>query len=926
MPSAQDEEFLRFAVARGHITEDQAAEASAALREIEQLGGQATAPQMLQRRGLLDERQVGLVHQAIAASKKATRVPRELAGFELLEKIGQGAMGSVFRARQKELDRVVALKVLSPRLARNEQFVARFLREARAAGRLNHPNIVAAIDVGEDQGFYFFAMEYVDGEPLSRLIARQGALPEARALHIAAEVARALDHAFQKDLIHRDIKPDNIMITRDDRVRVTDFGLAKALGADAPGDGDRFLGTPAYVAPEQVRSEPDIDCRADIFSLGVTLYQMLTGELPFQGANPMAVAAAVCGEPLPSLRKRCPDIRQATVRAVEKMTAKDPADRYATPADAVAALEAAAAAPRIKPRAPSEAIQARRRSRRRRKLVGAIVTLVLILAANAVIFIFFSKDLFRGDRDEADAQAAEDGPEPDADAGDGPSPTGSVREEARRLLGDLDQALADARAYARDHPDDYVGQIERYREALRYREMLRDFPAAERQRLPAELLRRVDQVEQTLADLEQKADEAAAAQLQRLNAQVDELFAQGQFAQGLHLLETFPQGLRTAAAVEKLEAYRSHYRQRAAEQFEEIDQRATKLIQQGHLDQARGIYLEAKQWGVPQVSRRAEEQLAAIEELVAKQADQRFQQARAAYRQVAKETLDLLAAGDYEAAHKLVDTRKVDPQVAPVRERFDGLQHLVRTAEEVWGRVLGGIRKLDRGDTVRLDGIGWTFVGLDDGILRLRMGKAERGLSLAQLKPSHARLFLGQSPGWEPRFRVKFALYLLAQGHDEAARAELGKAKAAGADVAQAEDLLQRFAPTPCAQCQGQGTVDCPRCEGTGFINVQVVPCQACGGKGWTRCTRCGGRGWKTCANCGGTGRAPGPCSYCGGDGRVDCPYCTNGRATCKRCGGKGKLTRGEPCPRCKGEKRIPCPTCDGRGEIPPPDLPPPAP
>ncbi|NQT86650.1 serine/threonine protein kinase, partial [bacterium] len=360
MPTPQDQEFVRFAVASGHLTQEQGDRALQALVDIEGLGGTASAEAMLLRQGLIDEPTVGRVRQAIAATKTTTRIPKELSGFELIEKIGQGGMGSVFRATQKDLGRDVALKVLAPRLGQNERFVQRFLREARAAGRLSHPNIVAAIDVGESQGYYYFAMEFVDGESLAQLIAREGPLPVSQALAIATDVARALEHAQERGLIHRDIKPDNILIDRDGRVRVADFGLAKMIGKDAEPGGKPFVGTPAYVAPEQIRSEADIDCRADIFSLGVALFEMLAGQRPFTGANPVAVAAAVASEPLPSIRKIRGDAPMAVARILERMTAKDRSGRYATASELIAALDHAAKAPRPAAKAPRPAAKAPR--------------------------------------------------------------------------------------------------------------------------------------------------------------------------------------------------------------------------------------------------------------------------------------------------------------------------------------------------------------------------------------------------------------------------------------------------------------------------------------------------------------------------------------------------------------------------------------
>jgi serine/threonine-protein kinase len=183
-----------------------------------------------------------------------------IGGYELLATLGKGGMGVVFKARQVSMDRVVALKVLPPHLAENEAFVQRFLREARSAAKLNHPNVVQGIDVGQAEGHYYFAMEFVDGSTVKEMIKQQGRLDEKTALNIVGAVARALEHAHEHGIIHRDIKPDNIMVTRKGEVKLADLGLARTTEKpDTMTIEGTALGTPYYMAPEQVRAQADID-------------------------------------------------------------------------------------------------------------------------------------------------------------------------------------------------------------------------------------------------------------------------------------------------------------------------------------------------------------------------------------------------------------------------------------------------------------------------------------------------------------------------------------------------------------------------------------------------------------------------------------------------------------------------------------------
>ena len=267
-----------------------------------------------------------------------------LGGYELLGKIGQGAMGAVFRARQTSMDRVVALKVLPQRLAKNKEFVARFLREARSAGRLNQPCIVQAFDAGEADGYYYIAMEYVDGPCLDDLLETDGALPEKQALEIARDIAKALKYAHATGLIHRDVKPANILLTLDWDAKLADLGLARESMVDSDSSLTNIgvaLGTPDYMSPEQVRGEGDIDGRCDIYSLGATLYHLLAGSAPFKGGTRAEVMSKHLTESLPNPRRAAPDISAASAAIIRKAMAKKRDARYADASVMLAAIEAA---------------------------------------------------------------------------------------------------------------------------------------------------------------------------------------------------------------------------------------------------------------------------------------------------------------------------------------------------------------------------------------------------------------------------------------------------------------------------------------------------------------------------------------------------------------------------------------------------------
>jgi len=250
--------------------------------------------------------------------------------YEIVAELGRGGMGVVYKALDRSLHREVAIKVLSPHLAGDPQFVDRFLREARAAAQLSHPNIAHVYAVGESSGHRYIVMEYIKGQTLAHWIRTQGALESSRALSIVREVADALSTAHSAGIVHRDIKPANIMIDGAGHVKVMDFGLAKLASATAGVTASgAILGTPQYMAPEQVQAR-EVDGRADIYSLGITLYEMLAGEPPFNADTPIGLMYQIVHEPLPDLGRLLPIPPLAVRHILAKMTAKKPEERYST--------------------------------------------------------------------------------------------------------------------------------------------------------------------------------------------------------------------------------------------------------------------------------------------------------------------------------------------------------------------------------------------------------------------------------------------------------------------------------------------------------------------------------------------------------------------------------------------------------------------
>jgi serine/threonine protein kinase len=289
-----------------------------------------------------------------SAGKAADDIPAELENhprYHVLKRIGAGGMGDVYQAEHRIMQRVVALKVVQPRLLSNPQAVERFRREVQLAGRLSHPNIVAAHDADEAGELHFLVMEYVDGVSLDERIAETGPATPGQACEWIRQAALGLQHAHEQGMAHRDIKPHNLMLTRDGQLKILDFGLTRltsdasslsddgetAAAASATGEGV-ILGTPDYIAPEQINDSRSVDIRADIYSLGCTLFFALTGRPPFPEGTLIEKLHAHADRPLPRLDAFRDDAPPRLIEILDRMTAKNREDRYATPGEVAADL------------------------------------------------------------------------------------------------------------------------------------------------------------------------------------------------------------------------------------------------------------------------------------------------------------------------------------------------------------------------------------------------------------------------------------------------------------------------------------------------------------------------------------------------------------------------------------------------------------
>ena len=317
--------------------------------------------------------------------------------YELMEKIGEGGMAVVYKARCTFLDRWVAIKILRDQYANNPEFVDRFQREARAAARLAHPNIVSIYDVGEDQGRHFIVMEYVQGENLKDYLSRRGPLAPQTVAEMGQQVAAALAHAHCRGIIHRDIKPHNLLVSPEGQVKVTDFGIARAAAASSLTETGVVLGSVHYFSPEQAQGGA-VDARSDTYALGVVLYELLTGVPPFTGDSPIAIALSHLDSEPPAVAELCPHVPEDLEQAIMKAMAKDPAHRYQTAGELNRALAPAASRTRAQEE-PTRVLTAvpgrekatatRNRPKPNRRSTTWVVATILLLSVLTGAFLWF---------------------------------------------------------------------------------------------------------------------------------------------------------------------------------------------------------------------------------------------------------------------------------------------------------------------------------------------------------------------------------------------------------------------------------------------------------------------------------------------------------------------------------------------------------
>ncbi|MBX3468953.1 MAG: protein kinase [Planctomycetes bacterium] len=671
MPRTADHIFLKLATQRGFLAAEDAEDIVAELERLEGEGTPSKARLLCLELGFIDDGAARALKQEVRVQLERkerevtvdSRNERRIAGFELLERLGSGAMGVVFKARHLGLNKTVALKLLNPDFAEDERYVARFLQEARVAAALNHPNIVQAYDVGQAGDVHYIAMECVDGKTVKELIERRGHLDEQAAVEIVLQVLDALKHAHSRSLIHRDIKPANIMITRDGQAKVLDLGLARRTDIESGLTGEgRAIGTPYFMAPEQALDK-GADYRADIYSLGATFYNMVTGEKPYVAGTPVAVMNMHLKAPIPDAHQANPKISEGLAKIIKKMLAKRPADRYqdhdALMRDLEAVLEGLM--PELDGGRPPEGVDfisraqgaspTPVRSRPQRAAAGARPPGLLLVGGAAAACLLLGLGLL--------AHAGGGKPPPVDDRPfEGPVSTGpSEREKAAQsLLSEVQRApvAADDAQASRAQADQLMGVAERFPET----------DAGARAR---------DEARRLLARLEN--DERQ--RLDQRRGELDALVAQGKLREALVGWQQLVRALEDTYLKAEADVQRAAVQQKIHDRLEELRREAERLADGERERDAAAALRRA----LPLLAEdRRGDLLARIDELEGKA--------------LAREAVARVRTEREDASQQAEDERRLDRVAGQLIELVESgkVRDAARLAEEVAGGVGPGAR------------------------------------------------------------------------------------------------------------------------------------------------------------------------------------------------------------------------------------------
>ncbi|MBI2194875.1 MAG: protein kinase [Planctomycetes bacterium] len=706
--------------------------------------------------------------------------PRRLGRYTLVSKLGEGAMGTVYEAIQDGLGRRVAVKVMSSKWTCEPAYVARFQREARAAAALNHPHIVTVFEIGEEAGLHFFSMEFVEGESLQDRLERDRKLPVSEALDYMIQAARGLQHAWEHQIIHRDIKPGNLMVTPEKRLKITDLGLAKSVAAESVADNITssgvVVGTLFYMSPEQAQGIKPLDFRSDIFSLGATFYHLVTGERPFTGETSLEVVMNLVKKPLRLVRSANPEVPVEVASIIQKMLAKEPADRFRSPGDLARELEAvkaqlaparppgslaqpqASAAAAVEP--PVDLAKADQTPR-------SLGLPVALLAAGIGLAILAWWGL-SGSGPSGSGAGKVEPPKPSTSAAS--APAAGVDHQNQKLY---ESALG----YVQEHPEDFETGVEKLKVVEK---------AAERSPFGFKAMEKRMELEKTWA----------LSVWQKLEAQAQDLAGSDRFKEAFRVIDEFPARLENVLPVEKKPDLRKTLDDRLQKRARELQAEAGQEEKVGRFAKARQCYERMRNFGVReweetanreieklhQAEKRAQEDALRLREQAQKDAIQ-------LYEKVFEEVVSMAREHRYETAVEQLQRLAASGRYQAIAQRLADDESDVRKLKQVYEAALAGLQ--DRiGQPYSVKGMAGTLVKLKEDQAVISVSGAEISQPVASLPVKElARLASKKLAGGDGF--LSLALFWFYHGDLAEAEKALDQARDSGVDVARHRARLE---------------------------------------------------------------------------------------------------------------------------------------